>query len=316
MKDLMEAALLSSEVYDEEKDTNIVREDDGENYKNHCLQKGNQKEIWNELYKVIDSSDVVIQVIDARDPMGTRSSHIESFMKKEKQHKHLIFCSEQLHTDKKQISVGVIGYPNVGKSSIINTLRAKRCGMVTRDTDIILKARGSCGECQRCGLSHSVVLERVKREYITKTYKITSWSDPTDFLEQVAQRTGKTTQGWRSRRQHNGENTEQLAQKSKNVNLHVKQDFGAINVGLEYTGDDVQPLEENSEGEEDLSLDSESESEDENEDGDKGDENVQDEERSDDISGRLMENRVSIHKVARTGRNRNNNFATLRHISQ
>ena len=36
-----------------------------------------------------------------------------------------------------------------------------------------------------------VVLERVKREYITKTYKITSWSDPTDFLEQVAQRTGK-----------------------------------------------------------------------------------------------------------------------------
>lgn len=31
------------------------------------------------------------QVLDARDPMGTRSSHIESFMKKEKQHKHLIF---------------------------------------------------------------------------------------------------------------------------------------------------------------------------------------------------------------------------------
>ena len=30
-------------------------------------------------------------MLDARDPMGTRSSHIESFMKKEKQHKHLIF---------------------------------------------------------------------------------------------------------------------------------------------------------------------------------------------------------------------------------
>lgn len=35
------------------------------------------------------------------------------------------------------------------------------------------------------------VLERVKREYIAKTYKVTSWNDPTDFLEQVAQRTGK-----------------------------------------------------------------------------------------------------------------------------
>ena len=36
-----------------------------------------------------------------------------------------------------------------------------------------------------------VVLERVKREYLVKTYKISSWTDPTDFLEQVAQRTGK-----------------------------------------------------------------------------------------------------------------------------
>lgn len=31
-----------------------------------------------------------------------------------------------LHSDKKQISVGFIGYPNVGKSSIINTLKKKK----------------------------------------------------------------------------------------------------------------------------------------------------------------------------------------------
>lgn len=36
------------------------------------------------------------------------------------------YVSLQLHTDKKQISVGFIGYPNVGKSSIINTLRSKK----------------------------------------------------------------------------------------------------------------------------------------------------------------------------------------------
>lgn len=35
-------------------------------------------------------------------------------------------CFSQLHTDKKQISVGFIGYPNVGKSSVINTLRSKK----------------------------------------------------------------------------------------------------------------------------------------------------------------------------------------------
>ena len=31
-----------------------------------------------------------------------------------------------LHSDRKQISVGFIGYPNTGKSSIINTLRKKK----------------------------------------------------------------------------------------------------------------------------------------------------------------------------------------------
>ena len=32
-----------------------------------------------------------VQVLDARDPMGTRSKHIENYMRNEKPHKHLIF---------------------------------------------------------------------------------------------------------------------------------------------------------------------------------------------------------------------------------
>ena len=32
----------------------------------------------------------------------------------------------RLHGDQKQISIGLIGYPNVGKSSIINTLKKKK----------------------------------------------------------------------------------------------------------------------------------------------------------------------------------------------
>lgn len=55
------------------------------------LQAGQSKRIWNELYKVIDSSDVVIQVLDARDPLGTRSKLVEKYLKKEAPHKHLIF---------------------------------------------------------------------------------------------------------------------------------------------------------------------------------------------------------------------------------
>lgn len=54
-------------------------------------QAGQSKRIWNELYKVIDSSDVVLQVLDARDPMGTRSKLIEKYMRTETPHKHLVF---------------------------------------------------------------------------------------------------------------------------------------------------------------------------------------------------------------------------------
>lgn len=57
----------------------------------HVFSKGQSKRIWNELYKVIDSSDVVIHVLDARDPNGTRCRSIEKYIREEAQHKHLIF---------------------------------------------------------------------------------------------------------------------------------------------------------------------------------------------------------------------------------
>jgi len=55
------------------------------------FSKGQSKRIWNELYKVIDSSDVVIHVLDARDPEGTRCRSIEKYIREEASHKHLVF---------------------------------------------------------------------------------------------------------------------------------------------------------------------------------------------------------------------------------
>jgi len=55
------------------------------------FSKGQSKRIWNELYKVIDSSDVLIHVLDARDPLGTRCRAVEEYIRKEAPHKHLIF---------------------------------------------------------------------------------------------------------------------------------------------------------------------------------------------------------------------------------
>ncbi|KAI0800474.1 NGP1NT-domain-containing protein [Fomes fomentarius] len=133
--------------------------------------KGTSRRIYGELYKVIDSSDVIIHVIDARDPMGTLCESVLEYVRKEKAHKQVVLvinkCDlvpnwvtaryvqhltpryptlafhaspnhsfgkgsliqllrqfSQLHADKKQISVGFIGYPNVGKSSVINTLKS------------------------------------------------------------------------------------------------------------------------------------------------------------------------------------------------
>ncbi|KAI3710512.1 hypothetical protein L2E82_40295 [Cichorium intybus] len=54
------------------------------------FEKGQSKRIWGELYKVIDSSDVVIQVLDARDPQGTRCHHLEKHLKEHCKHKHMI----------------------------------------------------------------------------------------------------------------------------------------------------------------------------------------------------------------------------------
>ena len=55
------------------------------------FSKGQSKRIWIELYKVIDSSDVVIHVLDARDPLGTRCRTVEKYIREEAPHKHLVF---------------------------------------------------------------------------------------------------------------------------------------------------------------------------------------------------------------------------------
>ena len=49
--------------------------------------KGTSRRIYGELYKVIDSSDVILHILDARDPMGTLCESVLEFIKKEKAHK-------------------------------------------------------------------------------------------------------------------------------------------------------------------------------------------------------------------------------------
>jgi len=182
VSDLLAKTTSKASKYDEAKDSNIavgaeraagqaLRQ--AQLQRQHVFAKGQSNRIWTELYKVLDSADVVVQVLDVRDPAGTRSAHVENYLKKHARHKHLVFLLNKvdlvppwitrrwvkilsrsyptiafhahvekpfgkgalinllqqfakLHQEKQQISVGFIGYPNVGKSSVINTLKKKK----------------------------------------------------------------------------------------------------------------------------------------------------------------------------------------------
>jgi nuclear GTP-binding protein len=88
-----EARRLAGGAQDDEKDPSQADFDNGEiaTAREPVFSKGQSKRIWNELYKVIDSSDVVIHVLDARDPLGTRCRSVEKYIREEAPHKHLLF---------------------------------------------------------------------------------------------------------------------------------------------------------------------------------------------------------------------------------
>lgn len=81
--------------YNEEKDSNRAQEDaefGRDKAPERIFEKGQSRRIWGELYKVLDSSDVVIHVLDARDPLGTRCARIvESMKTPQYAGKHLVY---------------------------------------------------------------------------------------------------------------------------------------------------------------------------------------------------------------------------------
>ncbi|KAI3319389.1 NGP1NT domain-containing protein [Xylariaceae sp. AK1471] len=235
------------------------------------FNKGQSKRIWNELYKVLDSSDVVLHVLDARNPEGTRCRAVEQYLKKEAPHKHLVFILNKvdliptsvaaawvrhlskevptlafhssinnsfgkgqlisllrqfssLHKDRKQISVGLIGYPNVGKSSLINTLKAKKVTTVApipgetkvwqfvtlmkriylidcpgivppnandKPTDILFRGVVRIEKVENPEQYIQPMMEKVKRHHLERTYEVSNWKDHHEFLEILGRKGGR-----------------------------------------------------------------------------------------------------------------------------
>lgn len=122
---------------------------------------------------------------------------------------------------------GFIGYPNVGKSSIINALRSKKvCNVAPiagetkvwqyitlmkriflidcpgvvypsaeTDTEKVLKGVVRVELITNPEDYIVTVLERLRPEYVVKTYKVEKWTDANDFLEQLAKKMGKLFKG-------------------------------------------------------------------------------------------------------------------------
>jgi len=94
MDDLMTKCESALDGYDATKDKDItkhIERDYKDEIRHAVFEKGLSRRIWEELYKVIDSSDVVIYVLDARNPMGTRTFTLEEHIKKNCPSKHFIF---------------------------------------------------------------------------------------------------------------------------------------------------------------------------------------------------------------------------------
>lgn len=288
LDDLLSSVDKKADGYSEAKDlqakvnlsTNVVRDEKVAHEGEAIFKVGTSKRIWNELYKVLDASDVLVFVLDARDPQGTRCRHLERDIKKNRPHKHIIFLLNKvdlvptwvsrrwvteltkeyptiafhasitnpfgknallnllrqfgnLLKESKHVTIGMLGYPNVGKSSVINTMKRKKVcksAPVPGETKVwqyitltkriyLLDCPGvvpltqsdfadnSCkvlkgvvrAEKVQCPSAYiDEVLSRVKKQYILSRYKLpadTTWTDANDFLVILGRKMGKLEKG-------------------------------------------------------------------------------------------------------------------------
>lgn len=124
--------------------------------------------------------------------------------------------------------MGFIGYPNTGKSSIINTLRSKKVCTVApipgetkvwqyitlmkriflidcpgivppsakdTETDILFRGVVRVEHVSNPEQFIPAMLERCKTQHLERTYEISGWKTPGEFLELIARKHGRLLKG-------------------------------------------------------------------------------------------------------------------------
>lgn len=190
---IIDAAQESEEEIFDKEDSNSDEEEEQNIQEEFIPQRKKvvpKKELFKHYLNVIKNSDIILQVLDARDPLGTRSLEFESLIKEMDGNKTIILIinkidqipidnlkkwlayfrkqlptiafqsavpqneelglghktlSKALHNFVKNsnrtednVTVGVVGFPNVGKSSLISTITSHLSTTVNEEENIVL----------------------------------------------------------------------------------------------------------------------------------------------------------------------------------
>jgi nuclear GTP-binding protein len=238
------------------------------------------RRFFKEFQKVVESSDVLLEVVDVRDPLGCRLEGMERTITSQwGDRKHIVVILNKIdlvHPDvveqwvhwfeddqqmmvipfsaskdcaqrtgcisrlfkllrslargeggaRKSITVGLIGYPNVGKSSVINSLKRKNVvgvgntpGFTTGNTEVDLRQDVKIMDCPGVVMpgedTGDVVLrnavkvdqlpnplvaverliQRCDADQLSCVYEVGTFKDAIDFVHQVGIRRGRVRQG-------------------------------------------------------------------------------------------------------------------------